>query len=923
MFNKIWLSATNLGLYYFDLSTSIWQRPAWLPKEKSPLFINQLYYDNNDNIWIGSLSEGIIRYNFTSKKLSSYKNTKNKTILSGNWIKSFLQDSSGDIWVGSSQGLMKYQAETDSFQFLSLREDGTKDTIYGLLQDDNDFIWASTNQGLVRFHPNSFDNTNSFDNSHSLISVRHFNHNDGLQGNEFNTGAFLKAKDGTFYFGGTNGFNSFNPLDFIDDSIVNSPVISELKIFNQSVSVNETSDTTDKYKFTLPQPIHMISELNLSYQHQLFSLAFSAMNYDNASQQIYAYRLIGLFDNWIETDSRSRIATFSGLPPGNYQFQVKSKTSGESWNLNSRNDNITELSINISPPWWMSYYAYFVYLFILVMIPYLFFHQRSKLIRIRAIDLEKEVKLRTSQLKTALIQKEEVFTNISHEFRTPLTLMIGPAEELTNSQYHNDIKRTGDRIKRNGELLLRLVNQLLGIARSEQEEIDEPHNILDLSQLVEHICQRFDVYASSTQIKFSYQIKNNILINATAEQIEPIISNILSNAFKYTPDKGTIKLKLFQRNKKISCEISDNGQGIATNELDKIFDRFYRSSNNKENNQSSGIGLALVKALVNKTNGKIEVFSSLEKGTQFLVRWNDVINHSMTATIQRSKDLVNTTYTEKEISILNFPHYQPQNKPLDKTKPCLLIVEDHNELKEYLISRLSTDYACLSASNGEQGVEFAIKHQPKVIISDIMMPKLDGYGLCEKIKTNHITSHIPIILLTAKADKTSRIKGLIKEANIYLSKPFDFNELSLHIRNLLNERENLKKQFCIALDNDHWDTVDLPKEDDDFLNSLNNAMNAHYSEQDFQATELAKIIGFSERQLQRKFKAFSGITPTHFMRQWRLNQSRRLLLQRHPIGNIALDCGFSSQAYFGKCFKQQFSMTPSEYLDLKTRQLDS
>lgn len=907
--NKIWLAATNLGLFYFDISSGLWQRPDWLKNSKSPKFIQHLYYDSKDNLWIGSLREGIIRYNFTNTEILRYENTDTLTQLNGNWIKSFLEDSKGSIWVGSTKGLMKYQPKTDDFKSISLRNDNTSETIYGLLQDKHDYIWASTNRGLIRFHADQFSSNNS-----QYDAIRYFTVEDGLPGNEFNTGAFYKASDNQFYFGGTQGFTSFDPLDFSQVNPETSLIFSNLKIFNQEVAINETIGD-----FTLTKPIHLLDELKLSYQHQLFSISFSAMNFDNPNNVKYAYRLKGLFDNWIEADNTTRTATFSGLPSGQYQLQVKSQPLGSLWH-NDQQQTKT-LSITISPPWWMSYYAYFVYLLMLVLIPFQFFQHRSKLVIKRASELEKEVKLRTSQLKTALIQKEEVFTNISHEFRTPLTLMLGPADELIDSKQSSEVQLAGDRIKRNGELLLRLVNQLLGIARSEQEEIDEPHNVLDISQLVEHICQRFDIYANSTELKFSYQIKPMCLINASAEQIEPIISNLLSNAFKYTKNNGIIKLELIQKDSTITCKISDNGQGIATNELNKIFERFYRSSNNRENNQSSGIGLSLVKALVTKTKGNIKVSSSLGKGSQFIVSWNDGvnINGSITDLTQCSKDLVNTTYTKNEISILNFPHYQPKNIPLNKTKPGLLIVEDHTELNDYLMTRLSTDYACLSASNGEEGVALAIKHQPRVIISDIMMPKLDGYGLCEEIKTNHITSHIPIILLTAKADQPSRIKGLIKEANIYLSKPFDFNELSLHIRNLLSERENLKKQFCIALDNDHWEQVELPREDKDFLNSLNNAMKEHYSDHEFQATELAKIVGFSERQLQRKFKAFSDITPTHFIRQWRLNQSRRLLLQGHPIGNIALDCGFSSQAYFGKCFKQQFSMTPSEYLNSKSK----
>jgi len=894
--DKILVVLTGKGLAYYDPIHDTWEKPTWFKVPKEGIHIGQLYLDKDQNLWLGTMHHGAFKYNFTLKKLSQYKQQPQDNSLTGNWVKSFLHDNNNNMWIGTTQGLNKIINGTDKVIKVALPKH-LDQTIYSILQDKKEFIWSSTNKGIIRFHPDLIET--------QLENVQSFHTQQGIQGDEFNTGAYYKDSNGQLYFGGTKGFNSFNPLDFTSEALEAETTLTGFSILNKLVQPKVLQN--DYY---LPSQIHLLDRISLSYKHFIFSIRFSSLSFDRSDRTKYSYRLLGLSDDWLETDHTSRKVTFTGLDPGDYQLQVRSLLSNGLWE-----DSAKTLSIFISPPWWKTYWAYSLYISLLIALPFYYFQRKNRLFKLRAEELKETVKQRTFQLEQALIEKEQVFTNISHEFRTPLTLMIGPANELDTNEKSTEIRLIGNTIKRNGLHLLRLVDQLLGINKAAEKNINL--SPLNLNLLITAICERFFSYSKIQNISLDYSLSGTPFITADPEDVEKIISNLLSNAFKYSSCGDSITVSSQPVGDQIKISVQDTGLGINESEIDKIFERFYRSNNTDDKIQGSGIGLFLVKELLNKTNGTISLESQPNKGSTFTISWPMISNSNIAEyQLKEEERPFKTLYTKQELATLEEPFYQEVQDSKQTGLPTILIVEDHIELRKYLYKLLSKHYSCATAEDGEKGVALAIRHQPKLIISDIMMPKMDGYALCAQLKQDHRTSHIPIILLTAKADQQSRIKGLIKEANLYLSKPFDFDELCLHIKNLLTERENLKKLFCLALDNEHHIDNRLPDEDQIFLKLLNEHIAKNYQDTSFLPKSLAILLNMSERQLQRKFKDVAGITPSQFLRRWRLNKSRQFILEGNPIGNVAFDVGFSNQAYFGKCFKEEFNATPSEYFEL-------
>ncbi|MCJ8320284.1 MAG: ATP-binding protein [Colwellia sp.] len=896
--NTLWLALVGSGLLKYDLKNKSWLKPNWLPTNLQLKNINNLYFDQENCLWIATMHHGALKYDFDSKILTHFSTTASKTKLNNNWVKSFLHDSVGNLWIGTVNGLHRYNKKANTMELFTTKDGLSNNTIYGILADDLGFIWLSTNNGLNRYS--------------TMTGVfEAFHKNDGIAGEEFNTGAYYKGLDGKFYFGGVDGFINFSPQDFVDKHQVDIPLlITEIKILNSSLSTH-----SEKHNIKLAKQVHLINTLQLGAEHQVFSIDFTAINFVNIQSTHYQYRVQGLSEQWINLNTNNR-ATFTGLPAGRFLLQMRAinTNSGEVYADNS-------LVINISPPWWQTPLAYIFYLISILLIFSFIYWRRVHSLKEKTKLLKQAVMARTSELNEALIEKENIFNHISHEFRTPLTLIDGPAQDLLDTVTDQQAKKSISMIQSQSKYLLRLVNQLLSI-NSASNNNNYYKTILDISPQLSAITNAFKVSAKQKNIHFKQNISQSLTGFFKDEDIAQLFNNLLSNAIKFTSSGGIVSFNARIVDDFIIFDIIDNGCGINNKEHQDIWEKFYRGSNNNGEHLGTGLGLTLVKALVSKYQGYITLTSNVNEGCHFTVT---LPYHKATEEITGSTTLNRQSiYTEIEVNNLankQVPEQQEKLNLKDNSLEKILIVEDNPSLKEYLVEKLSSKYLCLTANNGSDGFKIAIQEQPKIIISDIMMPILNGLELCEKLKLTVATSHIPVILLTAKSDQKSRILGLKHKANIYLNKPFDFNELALYISNLLKERDDLKQFYLAGMPNKNPPMNQLANAEKTFINHLNKVLEKHFADPEFQPVSLASNLAMSERQLQRKFKSIAGIKPSHFIRQWRLNKSKKMLIEGQPIGNIALNCGFNSQAYYTKCFKQSFNCTPSQFIEQKENEI--
>ncbi|PCI58585.1 MAG: hypothetical protein COB35_13470 [Gammaproteobacteria bacterium] len=900
--DNLWLALVTEGLFKFDINRKIWSKPTWLPQHQNPKLINKLYFDHQQRLWIGDMTWGAFCYDFTSKKLVRFNKTTTEHALNDNWVKSFLQDSQGNMWIGTANGLHKYDETNNTFKLFTTKNGLTDNTIYGILEDKKGSLWLSTNAGINRYNPT----TQMFDSFHQ---------SDGFQGEEYNSNAYLQGLNGDFYFGGINGFDLFDPQKIDQQSTLSSTLlISNINIFNKPLSPYKSV-----YGLTLLKQAHLLKTLNLSYQHQIFSLDITQLDFSRTAKVQYQYRLKGLSEHWLNINNNT--IDFTGLAAGHFLLQLK-----KTYQTNPHDNALKSLIINISPPWWQSTMAYFLYVVAVVVIFSFIYWRRVISLKKQTLNLQHAVQKRTKELKQALAEKENIFSHISHEFRTPLTLINGPAADLLATAKDSQTIKTIETIQHQSRYLLRLVNQLLGIGETRNNIAD--HQVIAIDKQLHHIASHFQLLTIAKQINFVTDISPTLLAVVNAQDIDQIFSNLLSNAIKFTPTKGKILLKAYTHLNDIICRIEDSGCGIINSEQDKIWQKFYRGSNNKSSYLGTGLGLALVKNLVAKYYGDISLSTGINGGCCFTVRLpsaplgskeydnnaikNSFIHAEIEARILNESNLNESNLNENSLNVGDFI---PSKINGEQHQETLLIVDDNLALQRYLTNKLTVHYHCLLASNGKEGIKIAVEQQPDLIISDIMMPLIDGYELCETLKNNVVTSHIPLILLTAKNDQPSKIKGLQNRANLYLSKPFDFTELSIYIFNLLKERKFLKQYYQEGFCSQHNIPISITDIEQKFIDRINKVLEKHYTDPNYQSSMLASELALSERQLQRKFKAIADITPSQFIRQWRLKKSKPMLLAGQPIGNVALDCGFNSQAYFTKCFKESFNETPSIFIE--------
>jgi signal transduction histidine kinase/ligand-binding sensor domain-containing protein/DNA-binding response OmpR family regulator len=886
---NIWLGTFGGNVYSLNpVSREV------IPVSQKPYLIEAIYEDKSGLLWIGTREAGIICYDPVQKNSTYYTyNPKDSLTLSSNNVTQFCEDKAGNIWIVAGHTLNKYNRAAQRFIRLGEKA-GFANNIFHVTEDGSGNLWMSTPQGTVKFNPN----TNQFKNYANI------------------SGWGFKTKNEELYFISKEGITRFHP-----DSLKDNPYIPTIVI-------------TSFRKFEKPYPFGKTIELD--YTENFLSFEFAALNYVNPEKNQYAYKMEGVDKDWVYSGTR-RFASYPNLDPGEYVFRVKGSNNDGVWN-----EAGTSLVIIIFPPWWKTWWAYSTY--VLLFVFSLYGIRRYEMNRLKLKD---KVKMDEAVLK----EKEETekiksrfFANISHEFRTPLTLILGPAEKII-SDTSDDIKKDANIIKRNSRRLLQLINQLLDLSKLESGKLKLEASKGNIVSFVKGVALSFESLAESKDITLKLlSEKDFIELYFDREKMMKILTNLLSNAFKFTPEEGTVTVSINSKppfhppfikggneGGSVEIKIKDTGIGIPQEEIPKLFDRFYQvdSSFTKEH-EGTGIGLALTKELVELHHGIISVESKIAESGKKNPGWTEfTINLPLGRVHLKDEEIIqpkadqnsNETTNEMEVPIdeeenLNSGTLADSDIVTDETKTIILIVEDNYDMREYIKESLLEGYIVEEAVNGEQGVRIAEKIIPDLILSDLMMPKMDGNELVRILKNDEKTSHIPIILLTARSGQESKLEGLQTGADDYLTKPFDIKELQARIKNLISIRKKLQEKFSKGEYITKPEDKRLRNIDEKFMNKVNEVIEKHLSEEEFSIEEFSNEAGMSRTQLHRKIKALAGKSPSQYVRTVRLGRAKKMIVEeKGNISEIAYSVGFSSPAYFTRCFKEEFGYPPSDLIN--------
>jgi signal transduction histidine kinase/ligand-binding sensor domain-containing protein/CheY-like chemotaxis protein len=911
----VWLG-TGLGIYQFNLLSEEYTHLGHDPNDNNSLShpnVTSILKDHLGRFWIGTYGGGLNKSRFNSDSTETYlKNNEVKFIryknnpdnphsISNNTITFIYEDNNNNLWIGThGGGLNKLvtQNPNDTNQstaefFRYGEKDGlASNIIVGILEENNGNLWLSTNKGISKFNPVN-------------ESFRNYDVRDGLQSNEFNRFAYFKSKNGEMFFGGLNGFNAFYPNEITDNLQIPPVVITDFQVFNKSIKPGKNAP--------LKKPVSEAKEITLLYDQSVFSFEFSALDYYNPEKNKYAYKMDGIDPDWVNTDATRRYATYTHLDPGEYTFRVKGSNNDGIWN-----DKDTSVKIIILPPWWKTWWAYSSYIILFILLIYYlrqYEHNRLSLKhKLELKGMEADKLLEMDHLKSRF------FANISHEFRTPLTLILGPIEQLISGSYRENQKNMYLRIRHNAKRLLRLINQLLDLSRLEADKLQLKASPTDIVHITRSIIASFESMAKHRNINLIFRSDvENLLVWLDVDCYEKIINNLLSNAFKFSKTDSAITVDLNEKKPdeifskgSVEIKISDQGKGIPEEQIKKIFDRFYQGEDDLSRSyEGSGIGLALVKELVGLHYGTIAVNSIEGKGTTFSVELplgKDNLSEDKIAIIP-STAIPDLVELEQDRSVEE-NIFESQR---DQKKATILIVEDNEDMQLHIAEILENCYNLEYAGNGAEGLQIATKNIPDLILSDVMMPELNGMEMCEKLKTNKHTSHIPVILLTARAGEESKLQGLETGADDYLEKPFSKKELITRIKNLIEQRQKLREKFqreIIIKPNE----VTVNSMDENLIKKAIAIVEKNMPVSDFNTAVFAREIGMSRSHLNAKMKALTGLATHEFIRSMRLKRAAQLLKQKcGNIADIAYQVGFSSLSHFSKAFRDTFGMLPSEY----------
>ncbi len=891
--------------------------------------INQVIEDKQNNLWMASMIGGLKEYNYQTGTFKRFLNDYKKNSISNNWACDVMAVGDNEIWIATSISVDLYNKETG--KFISFQHDSAnrKSLSYygaiGFYIDSKNHIWVATGGGLNLFHradstftcyreedglPNNTINAICEDKHGNLwlstnkgisefingINVpvkpkfKNFDVSDGLQGNEFIQLSNCKDENGNIYFGGTNGYNVFNPDSLKENTILPTIVFTDFLLNNKPVIIGDNNSP-------LKKNINLASKIILNHKYSVFTIEFAALSFISPEKNQYAFMMEGFEKDWNYVGFQ-RSATYTNLDPGKYIFKVKASNNDGLWN-----NKYSSIEIDILPPWWLTWWAKTLYAIMALIALYLL--RKYTLISINMKNqlmldhIEKEKSEQLYQLKN------QFYTNMSHELRTPLTLIIGPLKQLISN---GTLSAQVETIYRNANRLKTLVDQILDFSKVENNMMKIKLSEYDVVGYIKNIVENFNDYAKQKNISLLLT-SNASFCKALIDEdkIEKIVTNIISNAIKNTPEQGkvTILMNLYPENSKLKIEITDTGFGISPEEIDHIFDRFYTPTNVLLARQGTGIGLNLTLKLIKLLNGSLEVSSKPDEGSTFAidlpVKISDI--NFQEIELHQSNHIMSINQTQKLfIDAKSFQH-----------EYTILIIDDNVDICVYIESILNKEYNVIWENNSTEALNHINKYLPDLIISDVMMPELDGFELCRQVKCDLRFSHIPLILLTAKVGIENQVTGYDKGADDYILKPFEGEILKARIKNLIRQIEKLRQHF-IGRDGIINHKVQANALDISFMEEILSTIKEKYVEPEFNVNQIIEKMGMSRSVFYKKFKALSVESINDLVKNFRLHKAAELLTNGNlTISQVANECGFSDPAYFSKVFKEYYKVSPKDY----------
>jgi signal transduction histidine kinase/ligand-binding sensor domain-containing protein/CheY-like chemotaxis protein len=890
-----------LGLYRLQFNNNKVVRTDRYDSKSSNIKISYdncriLHHDKLRNqLWVGTEGGGLnilsLNAAFEPIKCEVYK--KENHAISSNYIRSICQTDENTFWIGTHLGLNRcfYNSgrEKIAFKGYFLADGLPNNMIQSITIDNNQTLWIGSNLGLTRFDTKKNKMT-------SYTSA------DGLQSNEFSEHASFKAPNGELFLGGINGVNSFYPENIKSNNLNPLVTLTDFYLFNEKV----TPQTNIKGRILLENPIFMTDKIWLKAKENNFRFDFSSMNFQAPEKIKYAYMLEGYDKKWNTTESGSHTATYTNLEHGSYIFRVKATNDEGVW---SKNERI--ILIDIATPFYLSWFAFLFYITAAGLI--IFYFTRYSMIKIatkQQIIFDADHNQRLHELDMI---RTRFFINISHDLRTPLTLIAGPLEQILKTEnYPEGLKKQLSMVHRNATKLKYLIEQLLDFRKVEVGKLEASFRKVELNQFVKNEIDHFDFILKDKGLDLIYDFKqDNIYTNIDTEKTAKVIFNLLSNAVKFTK-QGYIEISVDTCEKGSPLKqftlisVKDTGKGIESTKIGRIFDRFYNDSQSATDS-SYGIGLSHCKDLIEVMNGEITVQSDWGNGSTFTFflpmefesqeNIDEVVTEQVCSSPLGIKSEIINDSTELK------PH----------KLQTILIAEDNPEMREYIKSCLINDYNIIEAENGAEGYEKSIKKMPDLIVSDYVMPIMDGIEFCEKIKTTLETSHIPVILLTARTDNEIKFKGLEIGADDYISKPFETDYLLVKIKSLIKNRDNLRQLFQNNIIFEP-SKVTVTSTDEKFLNDLMNEIEKGIPESEYSVDTLEKAMAMSHAKFYNKVKNLTGLSGKELLQDFRLKRAAQIITENDvTVADVCYMVGFSDPKYFSACFKAKFKVTPTEY----------
>ena len=942
----LWVGTLEGGLNMLDEDSGVfisYQHDPDISGGLSNPEIRHIFESPAGVLWIATWGGGLNRFDVKTESFTVYRHDpEDTTSIGDDIIWSIVEASDGTLWLGTDSGLNRVNIPTSGnpeevtfTRFIDEERIETRSSVKPIVEDEDGYLWVGYIGGmLARFDPTTEDYL--FVMNGQIAQIGSF------------SDAVKNPSSGTLHIGGLNGFISFNPAAMPEPKAPPKPVLTSVEVFDELIVPGEGSPLSGSLQET--------GQLELDHNQNEVSIGFIGFDYDDPKGVLYDYQLDPYDEDWRGiTDQRT--ATYTALPSGRYTFRVRTTNRLGIWNA-----EVASLEILIHPPWWQTIWAYGLYG--LLVLTGLFFANR--MYRSRILRAERE-KLRTLEIvqarelrnaydeldkahtylsqekqkteeQAALLReldeaKSRFFANVSHEFRTPLTLTIGPLEDLQRSDnglIDPKAKPQIDRALRNAYRVLDLINEILDVAKLESGRLTLQAWEQDLGPFVQELTQAFVPLAERKQINFTIDLLDQpALVYYDSDQLEKVFANLLSNAFKFTPQGGAVKvsmmLKDHQGTPSVLVAVRDNGSGISADELPYVFDRFHQVDESSARLQpGTGIGLALAKQLVELHAGEIQVESEVGFGSTFLVMLKQGKDHLEkvhiaepqeidpsfnSSTKQRAERLLESVEAIEDVPL-------EQNEAADLT--TVLVIEDNAEVRAYISKHLSNRFRVINASNGKEGLERVRESLPDLVVSDVMMPEMDGYALCEALKNDPETAFVPVILLTARATTEDKVEGLKGGADDYLTKPFDIEELNARVDNLITSRRQLLSLADKAKPSLHANNVEVSSADEAFLEQVHTCIEAHIGDESFSVEMLASEVGMDRSSLYRRMQSLLGQSPNDVIWTLRLERAAQLLEARAgTISEIAYSVGFKSVAHFSRRFQKKYGVSPSKYNPIK------